>query len=255
MLVPLVFYPAFFAILARLVVYLMQVTSKDTREQAYETFLALLTHQLRHPASTAAAIIDQLERGKSSLPTKQRQYIDMLKTENQNLLQLLNNLLETAGAASYVSDREGIELPQLLQKLAYQSAKDHQRDPDLKLKLEDMSLVVPGDGGKLGTALLNLLNNAFQYSDADTPVNVSVHKAGSNVVVIVEDKGSGMAKQVKRRMFEKYRVHESTEHGVRGLGLGLFVARKIITDQGGSLHVVTDKLGTRVIITLRRGKA
>lgn len=253
-LVPLVFYPAFYLILARLVVYLMRISINDTRERAYDAFLALLTHQLKHPASTAGAIIDQLEHTAPESPEEQQKYIEMLKTENQGLMQLLNNLLETAATPKTVSHFENIDLPQLLQKLAYRSAETHRRSEDLKLNLEDMSLAVLGDSEKLSTAFTNILDNAFQYSQAGTPVVVAARKAGSHVVVKIEDSGSGMSQETKSKLFQKYSVDISGDHAIQGLGLGLFVARKIIDSHEGSLHVVTDKTGTKVMVTLKRGK-
>ncbi|HSX44089.1 MAG TPA: HAMP domain-containing sensor histidine kinase [Candidatus Saccharimonadales bacterium] len=252
-LVPLAFYPAFYLILARLVIYLMRVYTNDTREQAYDAFLALLTHQLKHPASTAGAIIDQLEHSNPQSPEEQQKYIDMLKVENQNLMQLLNNLIETAATPKPVSAFEDIDLPNLLQKLAYRSAENHSRSEDLKLNLEDMSLPVQGDSEKLSTAFTNILDNAFQYSQSGTPVTVDARKAGGHVVVKIEDSGTGMSKETKANLFQKYTINQSTDHGIQGLGLGLFVARKIVTSHNGSLHVVTDNKGTKVMVTLKRG--
>lgn len=256
LLVPMVFYPALFLIMALLVIYLARVSIEETREQAYDAFLALLSHQLKHPASTVNAIVDQLEHEELSETghDKHKKYIQILKTENRNLLHLLNNLLETATPAAYINRYDQVDLPKLLEKVSRQSAESYSRTADLRLKLSDMSLTVDAHGEKLITSLVNVINNAFQYSKAGTPVIVSLRDAKSNVIITIEDHGRGMDKQAKKQLFTKYSMHEEAGEYIEGLGLGLFVANKVIKAHRGSMHVISDKSGTKVIITLKKGK-
>jgi len=252
-LVPLVFYPTFFLIFAQLVVYLMRVTTEKTRDQAYEAFLALLAHQLKHPASTVNAIIDYMEHTPFKTVEEQKTYITMLKAENHNLLLQLNNLLTTAGDLPPASKASTIDLPKFLQQITYQVAEDQLRVEDVKLHLHDLSFTIMGDSERLRTVLANVLNNAFQYSKAGSPVSISLRVTTDHAIITIDDKGSGMSRNAKHRMFQKYSIHQSTEGAVQGLGLGLFVSKKIVTAYGGSLHIVTDKAGTKVIIMLKRG--
>jgi signal transduction histidine kinase len=253
-LVPLVFYPAYFMIFAQLVVYLLRVATQDTREQAYDAFLALLSHQLKHPVSTVNAIIDQLEHGDIDSPETQKKYINMLKAENRNLLLLLNNLLETAAPVTYINEAEEVDLPALLQKVTYQSAENHSRTADLKLKLKDMSLTVKANSGRLSIAITDVIDNAFQYSKSGSPVIVSLRRTRGNAIIMIEDKGGPMDKRSRRQLFQKYNQHEFGEGGIQGLGLGLFVAKKVITEHHGTLRVLNDRTGTKVVIILKRGK-
>ncbi len=252
--VPLVFYPVFFVIFARLVVYLMKMNMQATKEEAYDAFLALLSHQLKHPISTANAIFDVLEHSETQTAAKQRDYVAMLKTENQNLLLLLNNLLETAAPPATVDVQDEVDLPFLLQNVAYQSAQTYYRVEDLKLNLPSMSLMVAVNSERLATAVANVINNAFRYSESGTPVSVSMQKAGNNVIVTIEDKGKGISRSARAHLSQKYSVNTTQHGGIKGLGLGLYVAKKIITAHNGSIHFISSKSGTKVIITLKRGK-
>lgn len=251
MLVPIMFYPALFFVLARLVIYLARVSTEDTREQSYDAFLALLSHQLVHPVSTVNAVIDMLEH--SQLEPKHKKYIAMLKSENQSLLQLLGNLLETATPSIPVNHDEKVDLPRVLQRVGYLCAENHSRTPDLRLKLADMSLEVVGNSEKLSMALINILDNAFQYSPKGTPVTVGLQKTGDSVTITIGDKGKGVGKLTREQLFKKYSSEGFEDHGIKGLGLGMFVTRKVVAAHGGSIHVISDKSGTKVIIILKRG--
>lgn len=252
LLVPAVFYPVFYLVLARLVDYLIRKTTEDTREKAYDAFLSLLSHQLKRPLSTVNAIVDQLEQNNSKALSKDKKYIQMLKSENQNLLILLNNLLETAAPQKYVGRHEEVDLPGLLQKIAYHCAERNNRVSDLKLDLHEMSLEIMGNSERLKTALANVLDNAFLYSKKGTPVTVSLKKADKNAIISIEDRGKGIDRVTQKNLFGKYSMGQPGDEGFQGLGLGLSVTEKIIKSHYGSTHIVTDKKGTKVIITLKQ---
>ncbi len=252
-LVPLIFYPAFFLILAQVVVYLMRIGGNTIREKAYDSFLALLSHQLKHPASTSNAIIDQLEHGLPTTPEKQKEYIQMLKVENQNLISLLNNLLITADL-SPVNNANDIDLNLLLKRVTERSSQLHKRRQDLKLKIPNTPILVMGDSEKLFTALLNVLDNAFEYTKPGVPVNVDVRLHGHEVGLTISDSGPGIDKRARSRLFRKYEVQGDNVRGYHGLGLGLYVARKAVNACHGTLEVESYGKGTKVKVTLKRGK-
>ena len=196
-------------------------------------------------------MIDLLEH--SHLDPKHRKYVAMLKSENQSLLQLLGNLLETATPSSPVGHADKVDLPRLLQRVSYLCAENHDRVPDLRLKLNDMSLYITGNSEKLSMALINILNNAFQYTPKGTPVTVRLQPTSGNITITISDRGKGVGKMTREQLFKKYSSEGFEEHGIQGLGLGMFVTRKVIAAHGGSVHVVSDKSGTKVIIVLKRG--
>lgn len=252
-LVPMVFYPSLFLLLARLVSYLMKISMMSTRDEAYDSFLALLSHQMIHPASTARAIIDQLERTPRGSHAEIKKYIDMLKSENNDLLQLLNNLLETSSDYK-ISGEEEIDMAPVLKAISLRLAENYNRQNDLLLDLGKSNVSVFAVKPKLVTAIVNIINNAFQYSEAGSQVKVTLRRSGTDALIVIEDNGPGVSDAIKKQMFEKYNINFETRSGVKGLGLGLYVARKIIQAHRGSLHLFSDSIGTRVMIKLKRGR-
>jgi signal transduction histidine kinase len=93
-----------------------------------------------------------------------------------------------------------------------------------------------GDDRMLRFALLNLLDNACKYSPPDSPVHVYVQVKDGGVMWRVEDSGLGIPPGMEEKIFEKY-VRASESAGKAGLGLGLYLARHIVSRHGGTLKV------------------
>jgi two-component system sensor histidine kinase KdpD len=97
--------------------------------------------------------------------------------------------------------------------------------PDLPL--------VPVDGVLIEQVLLNLLDNAIKYTPPGSPIELSAHASGNEVVVSVADRGPGLTPGDEKRVFDKfYRAQPKTSGGV---GLGLTICRGIIEAHGGRI--------------------
>ncbi len=111
-------------------------------------------------------------------------------------------------------------------------------------------VIVVGDRARLGRALQNLVGNALKYSAEATPVRVTVTTHAGMAVVAVRDRGVGIPADELPRVTERsYRA--STAQGVAGSGLGLYGAKAVVEQHGGTIAVesaVGD--GTTVTLTL-----
>ena len=107
---------------------------------------------------------------------------------------------------------------------------------------ENGKAIVQGDHDRIGQVMLNLLTNALKYSQAPDPVTVSVGKKENKVYVSVVDKGIGISKSEQQRIFERfYRVAGKNEQTYPGFGVGLYIAREIITRHEGEIYVESEK--------------
>ncbi|MGQ9371668.1 sensor histidine kinase [Azospirillum sp. ST 5-10] len=102
-----------------------------------------------------------------------------------------------------------------------------------------------GDAALLRTAVLNLLDNARKYGPKDQPVDVDVRLEGAFAVVRVIDRGTGVPEHARDRIFEKY-YRTTASRAVPGVGLGLYLVRKIATFHGGDLDLETAGAGGSV---------
>ncbi len=105
------------------------------------------------------------------------------------------------------------------------------------------------DSEKTAWVLLNMLNNAIQYSPIGSSIEVNVKQAKDSVRFMVHDFGKGIEEQYLQQIFEKYfRVPDS---GQKGTGLGLAISKEFITKQHGNIWVEsTPGIGSKFFFEL-----
>lgn len=90
--------------------------------------------------------------------------------------------------------------------------------------------------------VVNLLTNAIKYASGK-PITMSLSQVGDDAVIQVRDQGIGIAPEDMKRIFEPYE-----RASISGLGLGLFISRRIVEAHGGTLRV-TSELGRGSVFT------
>ena len=108
---------------------------------------------------------------------------------------------------------------------------------------------VRADPGRLEQVFLNLLANAMEHAPGTGPIEVTVRSSGGRAEVTVRDHGPGVAAEDLRTMFDAY-TRLGNPHRAPGLGLGLYVAREIVTAHGGEIEA-TSELGTGTVMAVR----
>lgn len=259
--VPLAFYPLVFLVIGRAVEFLTTLEVNDMRERTYNSFLSLLAHQLKHPASASKAIIDVIQHDDSANHTEQTQhYLQLLRGESENQIRLIDNLLEAAPRNKLDVHIEPVNIVLLLEKAAHQAARGHQRLGDL---IRDHStggaVTVQGSPIKLQLALTNIFDNSFRHTDDGTAVSYGVTVNAGTVEIVVSDAGAGIPKDrliALNQRFSAGNIHSLDARHVGGLGLGLYVAQQIVTAHGGTLAVQSKEgHGTTVTIRMKGTKA
>jgi two-component system sensor histidine kinase KdpD len=118
---------------------------------------------------------------------------------------------------------------------------------------------VQADPSLLEQALVNILENAVEYSPDGLPIEAAVYEDRGNVVISIEDEGPGIPKSEIERIFEKFRRLEEPSDRARkdrkGAGLGLSIAKGFVEAMGGRIAAASPihgGKGTRVLISLRK---
>ncbi len=120
---------------------------------------------------------------------------------------------------------------------------------EIRLSLPAEPLVVPCDATRIAQLLGNLVSNALKYSPAGKPVVVAMRRSGEEALASVADEGPGIAPDQQAHVFEPFRRGDTTQ-SIPGVGLGLFVARRVAQAHGGSLGFVSHA-GAGSTFTLR----
>jgi two-component system phosphate regulon sensor histidine kinase PhoR len=107
--------------------------------------------------------------------------------------------------------------------------------------LEAQVPVISGDPTHLSSVIHNLLDNANKYSPDTPEISVSTRNVNGGLEVIVQDKGIGMSKDVRKLIFEKfYRVPTGNLHDIKGFGLGLSYVKAIADAHEGRIEVESE---------------
>jgi len=85
--------------------------------------------------------------------------------------------------------------------------------------------------------LTNLLSNAVKYSPPESRIAISLDRNGDGVVLAVADRGIGIAPEDQRRLFDPFRRTGMSIGAYPGVGLGLFVVRRIVQAHGGHIEI------------------
>jgi two-component system sensor histidine kinase RstB len=213
----------------------------ETLVRTQRELLQAVSHELRTPLSRMRFAIDLIETAKDADERQQR--LESLDAATEELDELVGELL------SYVRietmdpklNREQIALRESLDVLVPKHASLH---PSVIFELSDKIAsdenVVLVDRTGFQRALSNLLSNAGRY--AKSRVKVDASSVGEFVVVDVDDDGSGIPEAERERVFEPFvRLENGSAQG--GTGLGLALVKRIVTQHGGSVEVLTSPLG------------
>lgn len=209
-------------------------------------FLTGVTHELKTPIAAIRLITEVLQD--DDVPAgKQREYLALLAGEAARLSMLIGNVLDLGQLerGERASDRQPVDLVEL--------TRDALRVLEPLLQQAGMQLVVHGDPapafaladrGALTQAWLNLGENARKYAADGKLLEVSWQTTGEACTVRFRDHGPGVPAAEREGIFARFRRGRQHQHGsIPGVGLGLFLARSLVRQHGGTLVCTTPKEG------------
>jgi signal transduction histidine kinase len=109
----------------------------------------------------------------------------------------------------------------------------------MQLDLPEKLPPVSADPHRLERILLNLLDNARQYSPPDTPIRISAHQHNNAVVIAVADQGQGIPSEEMPHIFDRFYRSSHQRKGV-GIGLGLYITKALVEAHGGRVWVESE---------------
>jgi len=215
-----------------------------------EEFLALTTHDLRSPLTVISGVISFFTSGRlGELSPEQKNMVQMVERNTQNLIELVNDLLDAAKLESGALQLEAAptdlrallgEICEPLEPLA------HEKGITLTQALPEALPPVSADRAKLRRVLVNLLSNALKFTPKGGHVSVSAERvdgdgSGGLVRIAVADTGVGIAADDLPVLFDKYEQarHRATR-GEKGTGLGLYITKQLVELHGGTINVESE---------------
>ena len=124
---------------------------------------------------------------------------------------------------------------------------------DVSLRIPETALRLRCDPLRIEQVVTNLVSNAIKYSPHGGTIDVSLRTVGQEAVIEVCDHGIGISLVDQRRLFEPFQRLDLSREAIPGVGLGLFIVRRIVEVHGGRIEVesTVDKGSTfRVSLSL-----
>jgi signal transduction histidine kinase len=228
------------------VIVLRDVTAEMEAEQLKDAFVAHVSHELRTPLTAIKGYTALLgATAGAALNQTQHSFLNRISRQTDNLVGMINALLDFSEveAGGRIGLRlEVIDLRSLVQDI-YDEWRAEMQEKPLTFTLEIAADLpkVNVDVARLRWAFMNLVRNAYQYTDAGGSVTLLLFATEVEVVLQVTDTGVGIAPEAQRRLFTRfYRVMQSHDDNVRGLGLGLYVTKTIVEAHGGTIQVKSE---------------
>jgi signal transduction histidine kinase len=234
--------------------------AKNTAEvatAAKSVFLANMSHELRTPLNSINGFSEVLfDETFGPLNEKQKNYVKNVLTSGQHLLQLINQILDSAKIESGKMKLAVSLLPMktLLNDIS-RLIEDmiSKKNLQMTLEIEEDLPDIEADELKVKEIVFNLLSNAVKFTPEGGKIGLRAKKSGSEIEITVRDTGVGIAFENLEKIFEGFfRVDTPYSRVTEGTGLGLPLSKKLVELHGGKFFVESEGLqrGTSVRFTL-----
>jgi two-component system phosphate regulon sensor histidine kinase PhoR len=188
-------------------------------------------------------------------PEAVNRYMNMIREENKRMHAQVENVLRISKLEKNELniDKEKFNLHDIIENaISHINLIVEDRDGYIKTYLDAKRDSILANNSHFSNVIINILDNSVKYSASEPRITVTTENVNNYVVLIISDQGNGMAKQVQKKIFEKfYREHTGDVHNVKGHGLGLAYAKQIVDDHHGEISVKSEKgKGSSFIIKL-----
>jgi signal transduction histidine kinase len=223
---------------------LLQLKKANSRlkelDQAKDEFISMASHQLRTPLTTIKGYLSMVLEGDVGPVTKdEKQLIEQAFDSAERMVFLIGDLLNVSRLQSgkFIIDSKPTNLAKMVEAQVDQlqeTAKTHHLT--LSYKKPDKFSLLNLDETKIQQVVMNFIDNAIYYTPANGSIEVALEATPTEVIYTVTDTGLGVPKAEQHHLFAKfYRAGNAREMRPDGTGLGLFMAKKVIAAQGGSI--------------------
>ncbi len=220
--------------------------------RAKDELLAMLGHELRNPVGAILNAVQLVERPGLTREPRERAF-GVIARQSRQLADIIDDLLDLgrvlAGKfelASGPADLAELVRTHLEAAQLSGSARQHTIDADLQ------QVHARVDAGRFEQIVANLIDNAAKYSPRGSAIRVSLRREGHWAVLIVEDEGAGISRELLPHVFDLF-VQGTRDYARSqgGLGLGLTLVRRLVELHGGTIEAASEGLGRGSRFTVR----
>lgn len=210
----------------------------DLLQKQRETFVASLSHDLKNPTLAQIRAIELILKGQfGKILPAQREIMEMLLDSCKYMNAMLCSVL-----ATYRNEKGEINLKSehvSIAELAFECADEMiylANDKGIKIVVKNSAEreYVWGDMVQLRRVVMNLLTNGIKYAYPNTELKVNVYNENNMTCFMFENKSPYITPENRKKIFARYISYSKTHNGI---GLGLYVSKRIAEAHGGTIFV------------------
>lgn len=241
--------------------FTQMTTALYDRLDAIESFAADVAHEIKNPLTSIRSAAEILPLAKDA--EKRDRLIAVIQHDVNRLDRLITDISNASRLDAELAreDLGRLDMARLLGDIAALHAQDREdpgagEQPEVVLAIEGDDLAVRGHEGPLSRVFINIIENAVTFSPKGGRVTVSARRRGGmngHVVISVQDEGPGIPEDNLETIFERFYTQrpDGAAFGSHS-GLGLAIARQIVTAHGGRIRAENraDRSGARFVVEL-----
>src|SRR5437763_9062040 len=232
----------------------------EAANRAKSAFLATMSHEIRTPMN--AILNSAAFESETELTKQQRQYLTVIETAARGLLALINHILDFSKIEAEKLELESapFDLIDVLDEVSQIfRAKVIENGVELVVHADsELPRSLVGDAHRLRQVLINLVGNAFKFTErGEVGLHVTRGAAPDEVRFAVRDSGIGIPKEKQGQLFQAFtQADSSTTRRYGGTGLGLAISLRLARLKGGDLSLQSEPgVGSTFTLTARFGVA
>ena len=232
------------------IVAVEDITKRKDADRFREEYVSMVSHDLRSPLTVIQGQTQMLDRFAEE-PIVVRKSAEAIYTSSNRMNAMIRDLVESARLESGQAtlNRVLMDLRPFVANLMERLNMGVGRER-IKMEMNEHLPRIQADPVYLERIVTNLLTNATKYSAPESDVTVTLRATRDEVVVTVEDRGVGIAREEIGQIFDRfYRARSGGK--AEGLGLGLYITRQLVLAHGGRIWVESEEgQGSRFCFTL-----
>ena len=221
-------------------------------EQMQKEQIAALAHDLKTPLTVIQGNADLISE--TELDEEQRLYAEYIGCSSEQMQLYIRTLIDISRAATgYQLNIEDIDLPAYIKQLREQiDALCQTKKIGLQMEIENLPAVLSADKLLLERAIMNVVNNALDYSPQDSSISISMIGNKGSLEISVTDAGPGFSQEDLLHAEEQFYMADHSRSSDLHFGMGLFITKSIIRQHGGQLILSNSEKtgGARVTISI-----